>query len=84
MMNLKIGTIIVMDELLANFQISAPFSGRLHCRYAITVHVYQLAMNSGEEKVRFVNKNQTVLRTSKDRFSKSVVIGSSTYPMNDI
>jgi ABC-type polysaccharide/polyol phosphate transport system ATPase subunit len=51
MMNLKIGTIIVMDELLANFQISAPFSDRLHCRYAITVHVYQLGMNSDEEKV---------------------------------
>jgi len=40
-----------MDDLLANFQISAPFADRMHCPYVIMVRVYQLAMNSDEGKV---------------------------------
>jgi hypothetical protein len=33
-------------------------------------------------KILFVNKTQTALQTKKDHVSNSVVIGSSTYPVN--
>jgi len=74
------GTIIITDDLLANFQLTAPFAGRLHCRYPVTVRVYQLAMNSDEGKICFVKKTQTALQNHGTDFHTALLLAHQLIP----
>jgi len=74
------GTIIITDDLLANFQLAAPFAGSLHCRYPIMVRVYQLAMNSDEGKICFVKKTQTALRNRSTDFQTALLWAHQLIP----
>lgn len=75
------GIIIIVDDLLANFQLSAPFGDRLHCRYAVAVHVCQLAMNSDEGKIWFVNtKKKTPCELQRTKFQTAFLLAHQLIP----